>query len=721
MNTKNKFWWFVVIAITITLTILVALAILVWHQLLPQQRDLLVAIFSQHLIYLFSAFLLIVAGLGFALDGIFHNYIIPIIQLTEEIGIINAVNPSHRIRIEGSREIQRLGQSINEGADRIENLQKSVQQQVLQGKSDLEDEKSTLAAIIADLPEGVLVCNAEGQITLYNNQARRFLETSGQIESVPQGRPMNFLGLGRSVFGVIDEHLLNHALDEIKTKLTRKESNPVAYFVVIGSDNKLLRSEAVPIINRKEQFKGFILILHDITRQLESDSHVTLLLSSLTTRIRASLSSIRAAIEAMLEYPRMADAQRAKFQEIIHKETLLLGELIEKNSAARPELMRTHWPHVVIPASELVEMLRQKAADKLDLLVNTEKGDPETWISVDGYSMILALLFILNHLRRETTSRVFNCRVKTRGDFVHVDLTWQGSPVKVDTLRNWYKQPLVLENEGLPLTLKEVIGHHEAEIWSAFRRKEDNLSYLRLYLPVRAAPTPTPPRSPHILKTGRPEFYDFDLFNQPGQSPELDNRALGDLTYTVFDTETTGLDPRGGDEIISIGAVRIVNGNLLKTESFDRLVDPQRSIPHESIRIHGIPPELLVGKPTIEQILPLFHRFAQDTVLVAHNAAFDLRMLQMKEAATGIKFINPVLDTMLLSAVVHPAQANHDLEPICQRLGITVKGRHTALGDAVATAEILLKLIPLLAEQGVFSLKEARIASQKSYYARRKY
>jgi DNA polymerase-3 subunit epsilon len=130
---------------------------------------------------------------------------------------------------------------------------------------------------------------------------------------------------------------------------------------------------------------------------------------------------------------------------------------------------------------------------------------------------------------------------------------------------------------------------------------------------------------------------------------------------------------------------------------------------------------MVAGKPTIAQVLPSFHLFAQDTVLVAHNAAFDMRFLQLKEKTTGVVFDQPVLDTLLLSAVVHPNQASHRLEAIAERFDVTVMGRHTAMGDAMVTAEVFLKLIPLLAEKGIRTLGQAREAAQKTYYARLKY
>jgi DNA polymerase-3 subunit epsilon len=224
-----------------------------------------------------------------------------------------------------------------------------------------------------------------------------------------------------------------------------------------------------------------------------------------------------------------------------------------------------------------------------------------------------------------------------------------------------------------------------------------------------------------VRNDSRPEYYDFDLFQVSPEAQHLDDRKLVDLTYTVFDTETTGLNPSQGDEIIQIGAARIVNNRLLSQEVFDQLVDPRRRIPAETIPIHGITPDMVAGKPHIGQVLPAFHAFAHDTVLVAHNAAFDMKFLELKEASTGLRFDQPVLDTLLLSAVVHPNQTSHRLEAIAERFGVMVMGRHTAMGDAMVTAEVFLRLVPLLADMGIHTLKQAREAAQKTYYARLSY
>jgi DNA polymerase-3 subunit epsilon len=130
---------------------------------------------------------------------------------------------------------------------------------------------------------------------------------------------------------------------------------------------------------------------------------------------------------------------------------------------------------------------------------------------------------------------------------------------------------------------------------------------------------------------------------------------------------------------------------------------------------------MVAGQPVLAEVLPAFHAFAADTVLVAHNAAFDMRFLEIKEAATGVRFTQPVLDTMLLSAVVHSSFENHHLDTIAERLGVRVIGRHTALGDALVTGEVFLKILPLLASRGIVTLGQALEASRESYLARLRY
>ncbi len=372
-----------------------------------------------------------------------------------------------------------------------------------------------------------------------------------------------------------------------------------------------------------------------------------------------------------------------------------------------------------IRAADLIDVIRHRAESRLGLLTGTEEVDPSLWVTVDSYSMVQAVCYLASNLKEHLNVRAVRFGASSAGRHASLDITWIGATLAASTALNWENEPLTSGGETSPLTFREVLDRHRGEAWYEPGRASRR-SCFRLLLPLAERTSAEPAAS---ARPGRPVYYDFDLFQQPGETDALDDKPLHELTYTVFDTETTGLEPSAGDEIISIGAVRIVNGRLLAEEVFDRLVDPRRPLQASSIAIHGIRPEMLEGQPTLEKVLPAFHKFCEETVLVGHNVAFDMRFLELKERATGIRFGHPVLDTLLLSAVLHGnlGTNEHQLEAIARRLGVEVSERHSALGDAMITGEAFLKMVPLLAERGILTLRQAREACAHTHYARIKY
>jgi len=375
--------------------------------------------------------------------------------------------------------------------------------------------------------------------------------------------------------------------------------------------------------------------------------------------------------------------------------------------------------------ADLVAAAQRRIENLGSVRVAADRIDGALWLTVDSYSLLQALVYLAGRLVDEYEVRSLQLRLQPAGPRAQLDLVWTGQAMSTETVMSWQMDAMRVrtgsgsEADTTPLTVRDVVERHGGEFWFE-RERVRHESFFRFLLPcaaARAAPETALPAS----DGARPEFYDFDLFQTSAQASALEDRPLAELNYTVFDTETTGLNPSEGDEIIQIGATRIVNGKLLRSESFEQLVDPQRPLAEASIAIHGIQPQALVGQPTIGVVLPVFHAFALDTVLVAHNAAFDMRFLQLKEAATGLHFDQPVLDTLLLSAWLHPNQESHRLEAIAERLGVAVTGRHTAMGDALVTAEVFLKLIPLLGARGVHTLGAARDAALQTFQARLKY
>lgn len=199
----------------------------------------------------------------------------------------------------------------------------------------------------------------------------------------------------------------------------------------------------------------------------------------------------------------------------------------------------------------------------------------------------------------------------------------------------------------------------------------------------------------------RPLVYDFDLLNTSDDTAFADT-ALNDLCFVVFDSETTGLDSKT-DDVVQIGAVRILKGRIIEGEVLDMLVDPGRPIPAASTRVHGISTAMVAGAPGIDIAGRALHRFAHDAVIVAHNAPFDMAFLHRHSDDMSVTWDHPVLDTVLVSAVIFGASVPHTLDALCDRLDVTIPEslRHTALGDAQATAEVLCKMLPMLQARGM--------------------
>ncbi|MGE5229022.1 MAG: exonuclease domain-containing protein, partial [Deltaproteobacteria bacterium] len=180
-------------------------------------------------------------------------------------------------------------------------------------------------------------------------------------------------------------------------------------------------------------------------------------------------------------------------------------------------------------------------------------------------------------------------------------------------------------------------------------------------------------------------------------------RDLADVAFTVVDIETTGATP-GFCKITEIGAVRVEGGR--EVARFSALVNPGMPIPAMITGITGIDDETVAEAPPIEVVLPKFVDFAAHSVLVAHNAPFDLGFLDYELGKQrGQTFPRPALDTLRLARKLCPQQ-RCSLSALSYRFDTRVKPVHRALHDAQATAELLLLFLSWLEEQGMHTLEE---------------
>ena len=162
----------------------------------------------------------------------------------------------------------------------------------------------------------------------------------------------------------------------------------------------------------------------------------------------------------------------------------------------------------------------------------------------------------------------------------------------------------------------------------------------------------------------------------------------------VLDTETTGLSPAAGDRLVEIGCVELIN-HIPTGQHYHVYINPQRSMPEEAFRVHGLSEEFLADKPLFADVIDDFRAFIGDATLIIHNAAFDIGFLNAELEKAGQRpLANSVIDTVHLARQKHPG-ARVSLDALCKTYGIDNSRRtlHGALLDSEILAEVYLELI----------------------------
>ena len=538
----------------------------------------------------------------------------------------------------------------------------------------LSSEKARLEKLLADVPVAVLLCTADFQLAFYNGQAVTLLEAGG--------RP----GLDRNLLDYLRDGPVRHAYDRL-SRLNDPEAASDLICATLGSGRLL--SGRMRVLRRTEHNvrPGFVLTLRDVTSDHAAHAARESLLGEVFDRVRRPAANLQTAIGVLAE---MDEASRAR-----DLMSAMLSE-VQTLSAAITELGhrydagRNDWrPMTQIRAPDLLDGIRaQFEAQQLALVTE----GPELMLSCDGFELALLFRSLGQRLAQGLGAQGFRLALREEdGPGAMLDLFWQGAALGVGQLEQWLGDGV--DPKTPDLTGRTILSAHGTEIWPETLADGQQ----RLCLPIPNARRATQRPAP----IAREVVYDFDLLSRERNAGVLDSK-LEDLTYVVFDTETTGLTP-SSDEIVQIAAVRLVNGRRVAREVFDTLVDPQRPIPQSSTDVHGITEDMVKGAPTILEAGKRFHDFARGAVLIAHNAPFDMEFLRRHERKMGVRFDHPVLDTVLLSAVVYGQLEQHSLDALTARLGITIpeEARHTAIGDTVATADAFLKLLPMLRARGL--------------------
>lgn len=560
---------------------------------------------------------------------------------------------------------------------------------VAQETTRLIEEKEKLTALSAEMPLGIVLVSGHHKIAFYNGAAADLMSA----DHAP--------GLDHSIF----DFLRARPIQSAYTRLCAGEGGdghvlPLTVATTHGGEVLSARIRLMHAPNEGDITPPYVLTLDDVTSDLTVHAEREKLLSRLFATLRPSIASLqttlaaRDADDSLRSDPRL---DRALVDEM-EKLTRVIATLDDQYEAGKANW----WPMAQVRSAELCDALSAQLQQD-DIPLAADASDAMA-LTLDAVQIITLLSHIARHITR-TGGRALSFLIsRDEGGGAMLALGWSGDPLSVDLLESWLSETL---DVGLvDMSGRDILEAHGTEIWPEFGRA----SRAVLKLPIREAR-----RLRRTLGDGRRAVtYDFDLLSKTPPK-ELMDTPLSDLSYVVFDTETTGLLPSQGDEICQIAALRVVNGKVIETEALDQLVNPDRTIPKSATEVHHITNAMVKDAPKIDVAGRQLHSFARGAVLVAHNAPFDLEFLRRHEAEIGAKFTNPVLDTVLLSAIVFGQSEEHTLDAISKRLGVKIppEARHTAMGDTIATADVFIKLLRMAEEKGIRTFGDALTEMRK--------
>jgi DNA polymerase III subunit epsilon len=575
-----------------------------------------------------------------------------------------------------ARYLGDLAPAAQATAHSLSETRNALAEAVARETTRLSAEKNKLAALLSDVPVGVLLCSSDHQLVFYNGTAVDLIGAASK-GAAP--------GLDRKLFDFLREGPIRHAYHRLIEAEDADAASDLLCATRDGAEILAARMRLLP--SEGATTPGYVLTLRDVTADLAAHTKREALLAEVLDRVRRPAANLRALLAVLPEGAQTPPNMDAALRQEADNLSRSVTELAKRKEEGQADLI----PRSPLRVADLTDGLRARLEAR-GLVLNAQ--DVPLLLRCDGFEVVALLARVALGVAAQLEVKAFDLTVEEDSTDALLRLSWPGKALRVADLETWLNAGL---DEDVPgVTGQHVLTSHATDIWPETLPDGHHAICLPIRMARRTGPRPKP--------IARAVVYDFDLLGK-ARNDKVADSALADLTYVVFDTETTGLLPGQGDEIVQIAAVRIVNGKRVEGEVFDTLVNPGRSIPAASTVVHGITEAMVADAPDIATAGRAFHKFAEGAVLIAHNAPFDMEFLRRHEPAIGARFDNPILDTVLLSAVVFGQHEEHSLDALTHRLSITIpeEARHTAIGDSVATADAFLKLLPMLQGRGFIS------------------
>src|SRR5688572_14981101 len=451
----------------------------------------------------FVALIVLIACVG-VLRWLFARFVSPLRGLAEQTLIVASANVEHRMAADGGGpEVAQLARAINRLGDAFRAQHGDMDARIGESSARLEEERNRLAALMSELSEGVLVCNEQGRILLYNEQARELFAPPAEGPLAAQSP----VGLGRPIFAFLDRHQVAHAIEKIRDGLARDTRAPVTMFFA-GATDDLIRVRFAPILSNEARLAGLVLTCEDVTRALGQESSRRLLLQALATRVRQPAANVRAAAENLTAFPDMGAADRARFAEIIATESRVLSETLD---AALREYAAALQSDVALEDMRLADLLnvaRRRIDAVPGLAARPGDVDDSLWVKVDSYAFAQVLAALAGRLHAECAVGEVEFRASAHGDFAELDLGWSGATIPPAALELWETLPIQVGTEQTPLTVRQVLERHGGELWHQPKPASGGEA-LRFLIPLAEPGAAREPR--RLAAEARPGYHDLHL------------------------------------------------------------------------------------------------------------------------------------------------------------------------------------------------------------------
>ena len=223
------------------------------------------------------------------------------------------------------------------------------------------------------------------------------------------------------------------------------------------------------------------------------------------------------------------------------------------------------------------------------------------------------------------------------------------------------------------------------------------------------------PEAYHLLGRDNPDMkviYGVEAYLVPDKEKSVKNprgQVLNDATYCVLDLETTGISITT-EKITEVGIMKVKNGEVI--DEFEIFVNPEKPIPQRVVEVTNITDEMVKDAETIDKVFPKILEFVGDSIIVAHNASFDVGFLKHNAKLLGYEFNNTYIDTLPLAKDLFPDFKKYKLGKIADRIGIEVDVAHRALADVDTTVKVFNVMLKKLKDKGINTVDEIDSATK---------